>query len=257
VRAAAGVYRQFPAFEQVIGSLGRPENRHERAVQYDVGVEGRAAPTLRWQVNLYDREEKDFFRRVGAETRVVDGRFTRASNTALYFNTLNGYARGIEFLIQRRDPNKLSGWISYAYGRNRYRDLMTGETFWGDLDQRHTFNVYAHYRWSARSSVGAKLRVGSNFPIPGYFTKQGGEYFVSDARNGTRLPTYARLDVRANRAFNWPRKRLTLFAEVINLLNRDNLRYDPPSINSSTRRATGLFETMLPILPSAGVLIEF
>jgi uncharacterized protein (DUF2062 family) len=80
---------------------------------------------------------------------------------------------------------------------------------------------------------------------------------VIDRRNEVRLPIYARLDVRANRTFNWSRKRLTLFAEVINLLNRDNLRFDPPSINAATRRATGLFETMLPILPSAGVLIEF
>ena len=83
------------------------------------------------------------------------------------------------------------------------------------------------------------------------------DYFVTDRRNESRLPLYARLDIRANRTFNWSRKRLTLFAEVINLLNRDNLRFDPPSINPVTRRATGLFETMLPILPSAGVLIEF
>ena len=99
--------------------------------------------------------------------------------------------------------------------------------------------------------------MGSNFPIPGYYSEAGGEYFVSDSRNDVRLPIYARLDLRANRTFNWSRKRLTLFAEVINVLNRDNLRFDPPSINPITRRATGLFETMLPILPSAGVLIEF
>ena len=257
MRASAGVYRQFPGFEQVTGSLGRTENTHERAVQYDAGIEGRAGPTLRWQVNVYAREEMDFFRRAAAETRIVQGRLIRGSNDAVYLNRLDGYARGIELLIERRDPNKLSGWMAYAYGRNRYRDQATGEAFWGDLDQRHTFNLYTHYRWSPRSSVGAKVRIGSNFPIPGYFVYRDGEYFVTDRRNAERLPVYARVDVRANRTFNWSRRRLTLFAEVINLLNRDNVRYDPPSINSGTRRATGLFETMLPILPSAGILIEF
>jgi hypothetical protein len=257
VRAAAGTYRQFPGFEQVVGSLGRPENTHERAAHYDLGVEGRVGAMMRWQVTLYDREEQDFIRRVGAETRLVDGRLVRASTTAVYRNRLEGYARGVEVLLQRRDPNKLSGWIAYAYGRNRYHDALSGETFWGDLDQRHTFNVYAHYRWSDRSSVAGKLRMGSNFPVPGYYAERDGEYFVVDRRNDARLPIYARLDVRVNRTFNWSRKRLTLFAEVINVLNRDNLRFDPPSINATTRRATGLFETMLPILPSAGVLIEF
>ena len=257
VRASAGVYRQFPGFEQVIGALGRGTNRHERAAQYDVGVEGRVGTTMRWQVTFYDREEEDFFRRAGAETRVVDGRLVRGANTAVYLNRLDGYARGVELLVQRRDPNTLSGWISYAYARNRYHDAASAEAFWGDLDQRHTLNLYAHYRWSDRSSVGGKLRLGSNFPVPGYYVERNGEYFVTDRRNELRLPVYARLDVRANRTFNWSRRRLTLFAEVINVLNRDNLRFDPPSISSTTRRASGLFETMLPVLPSAGILIEF
>jgi hypothetical protein len=106
-------------------------------------------------------------------------------------------------------------------------------------------------------SVSSKLRMGSNFPAPGYFAEREGSYFVTDRRNDLRLPVYARLDVRANRTFNWSRKRLTLFAEIMNVLNRDNMRFDPPSIDSRTRQAFGLFDTLLPIVPSAGILIEF
>jgi hypothetical protein len=257
LRAGAGIYRQFPAFEQVIGQLGRRTNRDERAAQYDTGVEGRLTTDLRWQVTVYDREEHDFMRRPAAETRVVDGRLLRGIATAPYENRLEGYSRGVELLVQRRNPNGLSGWISYAYGRNRYRDVVTGERFWGDLDQRHTFNLYGFYRLSDRMSVSGKLRLGSNFPVPGYFVERNGAYFVDDVRNEVRLPLYARLDVRANRTYNWSRKRLTLFAEVMNVLDRDNQRFDPPSIDSRTRQATRLFESMIPIVPSAGVLIEF
>ena len=32
------------------------------------------------------------------------------------------------------------------------------------------------------------------------------------------MPLYSRLDVRANRTFNWEKKRLTLFVEVMNVL---------------------------------------
>ena len=79
------------------------------------------------------------------------------------------------------------------------------------------------YRFSHRFSVSGKYRAGSNFPIPGYYTRRGDAYFVSEQRNALRLPSYARLDLRANRTFDWSRKRLTLFAEVINVLNNDKL----------------------------------
>ena len=42
------------------------------------------------------------------------------------------------WVIQRSSPSGLSGWLSYAYGENRYEDRVTHEGFWGDLDQRHT-----------------------------------------------------------------------------------------------------------------------
>ena len=257
LRGGSGLYQQFPEFEQAIGALRSPTNTVERAEQYDLGVEGRLSTSMRWQVTVYDREERDFFRRFGLETRLVGNRLVRGSGTAPYANRLDGYARGVELLVQRRAPNGLSGWISYAYGRNLYRDTVSGESFWGDLDQRHTLNVYGFYRLSARTSLTAKLRMGSNFPVPGYYVERDGLYFVTDRKNELRLPIYARLDVRANRTFNWSRKRLTLFAEVMNVLDRDNQRFDPPSIDSRTRQATGLFRSMIPIVPSAGVLLEF
>ena len=99
--------------------------------------------------------------------------------------------------------------------------------------------------------------MGSNFPIPGYYTQEGATYFVTDQRNRLRLPSYARLDLRANRTFDWSRKRLTLFAEVLNVLNRENVRFNPPRISSSTRQVTRLFDSLVPVVPSAGILLEF
>jgi carboxypeptidase family protein/TonB-dependent receptor-like protein len=257
VRGGAGVYRQFPDFEQVIGALGQRDARAQRATQYDLGFEQRLGQSMRWQVTLYDREERGFFRRPAAETRLVLGRVVRGSTSARYQPGLDGYARGIELLVQRKSTSGISGWLSYSFGRNRYNDWQTHETYWGDLDQRHTLNFYVFYRISDRTSVSAKLRAGSNVPAPGYYTQVGSEYFLSSSRNEVRLPTYSRVDLRGNRTFNWSRKRLTLFGEIMNVLNRDNVRYNPPGINTATGRVSGLFESMIPIVPSAGILIEF
>jgi hypothetical protein len=199
-------------------------------------------------------------RRPGSETRVVNGRAVRGLASAKYENRLDGFARGVEMMVQRHVSGRgVSGWFSYAYSRNRYHDVVSGETFWGDFDQRHTVNAYALYRHSDRASFVAKLRVGSNFPIPGYYAQVPGsdDYVLTDVRNTERLPVYARLDLRANRAFNWSHRRLTLFAEVINVFNRANYRFEPPAINVATRAVSAPFDSMFPVIPSVGFLFEF
>jgi len=258
VRAGAGAYRQFPDFDKVLGVSGGAGLRSEGADQYDLGVEQRIGREVRLSMTLYDREEHGMLRRPGGESRVVAGRVVRGSPSTKYENRLRGFARGVELMVQRSTTGRgVSGWFSYAFGRNRYHDAVSGERFWGDSDQRHTMNAYALYRHSERASFVAKLRIGSNFPIPGYYASQNDAYFVTDVRNTARLPVYSRLDLRANRTFNWSRRRLTLFAEVVNLLNRDNVRFSPPGINVTTRMATKPFDSMLPIIPSVGILIEF
>lgn len=257
IRGATGVYQQFPVFEQVIGAWGTPGLESERATHLDVGVEHALGQSARVQVTVYDREEKEFLRRAGAETRLVAGRLVPASRTGRYENRVEGSSRGIEMMLQRLDANGFSGWVSYSYGRNRYRDAVSDETYWGDLDQRHTVNLYGTYRMSPRMSVSGKLRMGSNFPAPGYYTESDGRYYVGETKNDVRLPSFARLDLRLNRTFTWSTRRLTLFAEVINVLNKENMRYHPPSIDGRTFEARRLFESLLPVVPSAGLLLEF
>ncbi len=257
VRAGAGIYQQFPDFQQVVGAFGGARLAPERSIHTDVSLERRFGASIRAQVGLYHRADRQVIRRPAADTRVAEGRVIRGSTTARFETRLDGHARGIELAVQRSSPSGLSGWLSYALGENRYADRVSGEAFWGDLDQRHTVNAYVFYRFSPRFSASAKYRSGSNFPIPGYFARDGDSYVVGESRNALRLPAYGRLDLRVNRTFAWSRRRLTLFAEVINVLNQDNVRFSPPRINIATRQVTRLFDSLVPVIPSAGILIEF
>jgi hypothetical protein len=54
----------------------------------------------------------------------------------------------------------------------------------------------------------------------------------------------------------WSRRRITLFAEVANALNRENMRNVPYGVDRAGR-VYGPLDSLLPIVPSAGVLIEF
>ena len=256
-RGGTGLYQQFPSFEQVIGHLAATTTDPLRAVHYDVGLEQRLGNSFRWHVALYHRDEEDFFRRPNAETRLVNNQLVRGQRDAPFEQSLEGYAKGVELLVQRKSASGLSGWISYAYGRNRQSDVVRRESFDGDNDQRHTLNIYGFYRFTDRFSLSAKGRLGTNTPAPGYFAETATGYTLSNRRNEVRLPTYSRVDVRANQAFNVSGRRLTLFAEVINVFNRDNVRFIPPSISSATRRVSNMFEQMVPVLPSVGILFEF
>jgi len=264
IRASAGRYVQLPDFDRVYGAAGNPAARPERARQFDVGVEQRFGRAWRATVTGYDREERDMLRQPRNDTRLVtlpSGAtfISTADFTSKFFNELNGYSRGVEFLVQRMTTGRgVSGSIAYAYGLNRYDDFLTHERYWGDSDQRHTFNAYAVYTHSDRTSLVFKMRAGSNFPIPGYYTEHpDGTFFIGPDRNTARLPVYARLDVRGNRTFTWSHHRVTLFAEVVNVLNRENVRFVPPPINTRLNIVGTPFETMFPIVPSVGVLIEF
>jgi hypothetical protein len=257
VRGGAGIYRQEPSFGQVVGLRGDRGLRPERAYHWDAGLEGRLPGRWVWQATFYDREERDVVRLPDAEIRVVGNAVQLPSLTSRFANALSGHARGVELLIQRRSANRFSGWASYALGFSRYRDRDTRETFWGDYDQRHTINLYGLYRLSDRFSVSSRFRSGSNFPAPGYWESREGNDFVSDVRNDLRVRPYARLDVRANRTFAKQRLRLTLYAEALNVLGRENVRYAGAGVDLRTRRAFGLFDSLFPLVPSAGLLLEF
>jgi hypothetical protein len=41
------------------------------------------------------------------------------------------------------------------------------------------------------------------------------------------------------------------------VLNRDNVRFQPPGVNVTTRTVSNPFTSMLPAVPSLGILIEF
>ena len=257
LRGGTGVYRQDPSFEQVVGLRGAADLRPERAYHADVGLEGRIGAATVWQMTGYNREERDIVILPDAWIRRDDTGVVLPSLTSRFENALSGHARGVEFLVRRQSPNGWSGWASYALGYSRYRNTTTGETFWGDYDQRHTVNLYALYRASDRLSVSARFRSGSNFPATGYWEARGDDYYVSDRRNELRVPVYSRLDLRANRTFTWSQKRLTLFVEALNTYGRKNVRLAAPGVDVRTGQAFGLFDSMFPFVPSVGILLEF
>jgi hypothetical protein len=271
LRAGSGIYRQFADLDAVFGLHGGGRDlQPERARHLDGSVEHTLGHQMHVLFSLYSRHERDVLRTPGVEPhRTPAGTISQGGLTVPWVNALRGDARGAEIVVRRDMPAGLSGWAGYAYGRLRYTDTLTGESFWADADQRHTLSLYGNYRLSSRASLSARYRYGSNYPMVGYIGEaspalgprpliDGRPLFfaLTQERNTLRLPAYSRLDVRADRAFNWSGRRLVLFVDVANVLNHTNVR----NASYSVDRAGRVFETtesLMPIVPSGGFVIEF
>jgi hypothetical protein len=254
IRAGFGKHYQFPDFDELFGRLGNQGLRAESAVHYNFSVERVFGSRMRMLAEAYDREDSNLFFSLN-EPRIENGRVTLAELP--FRNSLRGHARGIELTLQRRSANGLTGWISYSYSKARLRDERAGLSFVSDFDQRHILNVYASYRFTAGFNLSGELRYASGLPMPGFFRQVGADLFLAGERNLVRLPAYSRVDLRTSKALLFKRWKMTLYGEVLNVLNQKNLRYVGLRGFGPEGHVFIERDKMLPILPSAGMAIEF
>ena len=262
---AAGQYSQFPDIVDLFGEFGTPNLRPQRSNQASVAIEQLLSERLRVRLEAYDRQERDGIYSAASQFRLAapGGLILFPQLGPVLANSQRGYSRGLEFIVQRRSDNGLTGWIAYTLGYSRFTDATTGAHFWGDYDQRHTLNVFASYRAGASVNLSANARYGSGFPITGYVgppTEYEGDWYfpLTATPNQIRMPAYFRLDTRVNKAFYRKRSKFTLYAEITNLTDHSNLQYwgfVPDMIQDGYLEAGR--GNLLPTIPSVGISAEF
>jgi hypothetical protein len=256
LQAAHGVHRQAPDLLQRAGPNAGTGLAMERARHTDAGVSWQAGA---WSVALaaYDRRERDVLDTPARDARLAaDGTLVPGNPRAPWTNALDGNARGLE-LVVRYGARRGTGWVSYARSRVRQTSLMDASAFPSAFEQTDMFTAAGSLRLSERWDASTTLRLASNWPYDGYFEARDGRTFLSERRNGLRLPAYARVDLRIRRTVPIGTRRLVLFAEAINLFNRRNIRQVEGSYDSRTLEVFRISERQLPIIPSVGLAFEF
>jgi hypothetical protein len=256
-----GQYVQYPPISLLTSALGSRDLLPSRSSQLIAAIEQRIGERTRIRAEFYDRVDRDLPFQPLYDPRIIRGAVFNPPANPRFANSLRGYSRGFEFFIQRSSANRVTGWISYAFGRTGMRDggapAGSNNRFPSDWDQRHTVNLYGGYRLRPTVNLSLRLAYGSGFPMPGYFQRRGSLYYLTDVRNQLRLDPYLRTDFRVNKSWTRDRWKVTLYGEVINLTNRTNYLFD--SFNGYNRQTGQAFlrqEQMFPILPSAGIVLE-
>ncbi len=257
VRAGFGLYYQFPDFDKLFGFFGNPRLQADKAIHYNLRLERELNPRTRVVVEGYARQDRGSAFSLAEPRLGSDGKPTIASNP--YDNLLDGYARGLEFTLQRRTANGFTGWISYGYSRTWLKDATDSLAFASDVDQRHTLNVFASRRMGRTVNLSGQFRYGSGQPVVGFLKRDGPRIELGSERNQLRLDDYARLDLRATKSFLHGRWKWTLSGEVLNLLNHKNtynLNSDLVRFRLTGSYSIGIGDSF-GILPAAGIHIEF
>lgn len=208
-------------------------------------------------------------------------------------NDGRGTAYGFDLFVSRVQAPadaRINGWASYTWGRGE-REAY-GQTYPFEYDRRHAFAAVVSYRFSPKWEVATTTRVASGFPRtapigvrvsatadsrdrdrdgnrtelvpdldssgrPTYEVNLGG---VSNLYR-SRLPVFARSDLRITWRPRGTSGRWELYAEVLNVLNRKNagaleptLEYDP---SSDRPRIVEEADQSIPRLPTIGVRFRF
>jgi hypothetical protein len=253
-----GQYAQFPEISLLTSPLGGRSLLPARSNHEIAALEQRLGARTRLRLELYNRTDRDLVFQPLLDPRLIGATIFNPPLNPPYVNSLRGYGRGAEIFLQRSSANRFTGWISYAYGHAEMRDGVTGSRFPSDFDQKHSVNVYGSYRLRPSVNLSLKSSYGSGFPIPGYVMRNAvGVYFLSPVRNQLRVPYYQRTDLRINKAWSRDRWKVTLYGELLNLTNRTNYVFESVNgFNTKTGQTSVTLDSMFPILPSVGVLLE-
>lgn len=172
-----------------------------------------------------------------------------------------GYNYGVNVQIIKQ-TGRLTGWISYAYGRSmrRFDQLNPDSWYPSNYERPHELNAVATYRLNPRWSFGGTMAFASGTP----FTAIKYVYMLSNVlvsqygeHNANRLAPYFRFDVSANYDFR-PRRRVRqgINLSLYNATGHHNDIYCRLKIyngNFSYRPIAFL----LPVLPSVSYYVRF
>lgn len=157
-----------------------------------------------------------------------------------------GYAKGIEFLVQRK-TGKLNGWMSYTRSLTRSQfDAYGLQSFAANQDAPHEFKsvaIYNHKRWGFSATwiyaSGRPYTAPSGAYTVTLLDGSEQEYFTVTSKNALRLPNYHRADISVTykilRSVGERKKDIgSIGFSIFNIYNRKNIWYKQFSIVDST-----------------------
>ena len=194
-----------------------------------------------------------------------------------YLNIGEGYAQGVEFLLQYRQGDRFFGWLSYARSVSKRRDAPDQDYRFYSYDQTHIATIIASYKFTKTFEIGGRWQYATGNPYTPLTCEENisnpcYESILSPRDGKTRkVPLYGsinsfrvepfhRLDVRISKDFVFDTWQIGTYLELINAYNRKNVlqfSYDEEYERNEDGEVKKDIVGQLPLLPYFGVILEF
>lgn len=249
LRAAAGLYRQRPAAEDLSAMFGTPSLPTSRALHTVLGGTVRIVRSLSLDATGFFTRAHELAMRSPAEAPLPAHALAPIGR---------GRAYGLQVLLRQELTRGLSGWVAYTLMRSERKDRPDAGFRRFDFDQTHVLTAVLAQRlpWGLEASGRFRYATGvPRTPVEGaYFDARRSRYQpVFGAHNSIRIPAFVQLDLRASKRFEIQKTALEIYLEVLNVWNRANAEeivYSPDFRDAGYIRG-------FPVLPNLGVQWDF
>ena len=167
-------------------------------------------------------------------------------------------AKGVEVSVLYNPSSNLS--TTFTYSRASVRDLLNGDWQSRTWDQKHS--ATASLNWIQLPwSVSLFTSWHSGWLITETPPSVSDLTVINFQRNDTHLPHFLSVDAKIMYTWKWPRQSFSVFTELTNLTDRDNV--GGHEVDLEEDEATGGYtvisqdRTLLPLVPSIGFRWQF
>ncbi len=223
-----GVYRQGIPYIWIGSDIANRDLPPITSHQADLGLELGPWRRVRIAIDAFDKRYREYPVDQFEPARVMTVAAADFDIPFVSKLTSGGrvHARGLDIGVNLGPIRNVQAGLGYSYWRVSQVGL---DLVWRRAENELRHQAQVELGWHAGStwSAGARWRYVSGRPYtpydPAASIKAGRGQYDLTRINGAEYPPYHRLDLRADRAFQWGRVRLILYAEVDNLYNRDNV----------------------------------
>lgn len=258
INAAYGIYYQAPPLLWLVTYDQNKDLLQMKTNQFVTGFEYYPAQDLKITLEYFDKIYSDY------PNSTINPKETYANAGAEYqtlgleplLSASDGYARGVEFFIQKKLSNSFYGMLNYSYSIIKFTSL-DGIERPSSFDYQNVFTLIAGYKITDELEISAKYRYMGGRPYTPIDANASAQInqtvYDYDQYNGVRHKDYQRVDVRIDyrvELFGW---NLITYIDFQNIMNVENI--DQVIWNQKERKVDYVYQWKF--LPAGGIKIEF
>ena len=266
LRVAWGLFHQYQRIDELQVEDGEEDFFRAQLTEHRlVSVEHDTAGGLRFRADAYWKALTGLRPRFENMFNPID-LFLEGESDRIKIAPRRATSKGVELFVRKEHSPKLSWWGGYALASTE--DEIDGRSVPRSWDQRHAVNAGIGYRFRPGWELDLAGVWHSGWPTTRVdaraVTDPNGMLVVQPGlgpRNAERFPPYHRLDLKLARRVRLPDSTLTMFLEVLNLYDRNNVccveefQFTPkPNGSVRVERREGHW---LSLAPSFGISWEF